>query len=306
MIEVHTFSINEEIMKNIIKIRGDGECGYYSLIYGLKYFTKINDFNNFNEEYFGDDKEIYSIKDDKLYKRYDKNYKTYHEGDQIYENPILQKKIIDLQKSKTKNKTIDGYSIQYNSKDLKKFKDMYNFRNEQLSTDSFPMIADKLKINLIIISESGNIMFKNKKGPVNGTIYFKYEPGHWNLFEIEDDLFNKNIESQYLSNVEIPNRTNNSSKNMTIKSNSQNARSSKKMTRKSNSQNNTYWAMPWGAQNNRSPKNVTRKSNSQNSRTSKNVTRKSNSQNDTTQNNVVKGILLILLIGGITLESFVL
>jgi len=63
------------------------------------------------------------------------------------------------------------------------------------------------------------------------------------------------------------------------------------MTRKSNSQNNTYRAMPWGSQNDRSPKNVTRKS---------------NSQNDNTQNNVVKGILLILLIGGITLESFVL
>lgn len=296
MIEEHTFSINEDIMKNIIKIRGDGECGYYSLIYGLKYFTKINDFNNFNEEYFGDDKEIYSIKDDKLYKRYDKNYKTYHEGDQIYENPTLQEKIIDLQKSKTKNKTIDGYSIQYNSKDLKKFKDMYNFRNEQLSTDYFPMIADKLKINLIIISESGNIMFKNKKGPVNGTIYFKYEPGHWNLFEIEDDLFNKNIESQYLSNVEIPNRTNNSSKNndtrLTVPWLS--AMSSNNVTRKSNSQNT------------RPPKNVTRKSNSQNDRSPKNVTIKSHSQNDSTQNNIVKGILLIVLIGGITLESFVL
>ena len=296
MIEEHTFSINEDIMKNIIKIRGDGECGYYSLIYGLKYFTKINDFNNFNEEYFGDDKEIYSIKDDKLYKRYDKNYKTYHEGDQIYENPTLQEKIIDLQKSKTKNKTIDGYSIQYNSKDLKKFKDMFKFGNEQLSTDSFPMIADKLKINLIIISESGNIMFKNKKGPVNGTIYFKYEPGHWNLFEIEDDLFNKKIESQYLSNVEIPNRINNSSKNndthLTVPWLS--AMSSNNVTRKSNSQNT------------RPPKNVTRKSNSQNDRPPKNVTRKSHSQNDSTQNNIVKGILLIVLIGGITLESFVL
>lgn len=291
MIEEHTFSINEDIMKNIIKIRGDGECGYYSLIYGLKYFTKINDFNNFNEEYFGDDKEIYSIKDDKLYKRYDKNYKTYHEGDQIYENPTLQEKIIDLQKSKTKNKTIDGYSIQYNSKDLKKFKDMFKFGNEQLSTDSFPMIADKLKINLIIISESGNIMFKNKKGPVNGTIYFKYEPGHWNLFEIEDDLFNKKIESQYLSNVEIPNRINNSSKNndthLTVPWLS--AMSSNNVTRKSNSQNT------------RPPKNVTRKSNSQNDRSSKNVTIKSHSQNDSTQNNIVKGILLIVLIGGITL-----
>lgn len=296
MIEEHTFSINEDIMKNIIKIRGDGECGYYSLIYGLKYFTKINDFNNFNEEYFGDDKEIYSIKEDKLYKRYDKNYKTYDKGDQIYKNPKLQKKIIDLQKSKTKNKTIDGYSIQYNSKDLKKFKDMFKFGNEQLSTDSFPMIADKLKINLIIISESGNIMFKNKKGPVNGTIYFKYEPGHWNLFEIEDDLFNKKIESQYLSNVEIPNRINNSSKNndthLTVPWLS--AMSSNNVTRKSNSQNT------------RPPKNVTRKSNSQNDRPPKNVTRKSHSQNDSTQNNIVKGILLIVLIGGITLESFVL
>lgn len=296
MIEEYTFSINEEIMKNIIKIRGDGECGYYSLIYGIKYFTKINHFNNFNEEYFGDDKEIYSIKEDKLYKRYDKNYKTYHEGDQIYENPILQKKIIDLQKSKTKNKTIDGYSIQYNSKDLKKFKDMFKFGNEQLSTDSFPMIADKLKINLIIISESGNSMFKNKKGPVNGSIYFKYEPGHWNLFEIEDDLFNKNIESQYLSNVEIPNRTNNSPKNNDIRLTVPwlSAMSSNNVTRKSHSQNT------------RPPKNVTRKSNSQNDRSPKNVTIKSHSQNDSTQNNILKGILLIVLIGGITLESFVL